>query len=86
MKDKAAASTGAFEHGKAGESYNIGAGITTSCNEIAEMVKMVSKSNSKITQVMNPFKNYRMFIQADMTKTTTELKFKPSYSLKKLYR
>ncbi|MCL4480444.1 MAG: NAD-dependent epimerase/dehydratase family protein [Candidatus Thermoplasmatota archaeon] len=83
VKDTAAASIAAYEHGKAGESYNVGTGITTSFNEIAEMVKTISKSESKIVHVKNPFKNYQMFTQADMTKTTSELKFNQSYDLKK---
>ena len=33
--------------------------------------------------VKNPFKNYQMFTQADMKKTFEELKFRPSYDLKK---
>ena len=52
----------------AGESYNVGTGITTSFNEIADMVKSISKSDSKIVHVKNPFKNYQMFTQADMKK------------------
>ena len=67
----------------AGESYNVGTGITTSFNEIAEMVKTISKSNSKIVHVKNPFKNYQMFTQADMTKTISDLRFKAAYDLKK---
>ena len=46
-------------------------------------MKTVSKSDSKIVHVKNPFKNYQMFTQADMTKTNSELRFKASYDLKK---
>ena len=83
VKDATAASIAAYQHGKAGESYNVGTGITTSFNDIAEMVKMISKSNSKIVYVKNPFKNYQMFTQADMTKTISDLRFKAAYDLKK---
>ena len=83
VKDTAAASIAAYEHGKAGESYNIGTGITTSFNDIAEMVKTISKSHSKIVHVKNPFKNYQMFTKADMTKTISDLRFKAAYDLKK---
>ena len=82
VKDTADASIAAYEQGKAGESYNVGTGITTSFNEIADMVKSISKSDSKIVHVKNPFKNYQMFTQADMRKTFRELRFKPSYGLK----
>jgi nucleoside-diphosphate-sugar epimerase len=46
------------------------------------MVKSISKSDSKIVYVKNPFKNYQMFTQADTRKTCRELRFKPSYWLK----
>ena len=82
VKDAASASIKAYEKGKAGESYNIGTGITTSFNEIADMVKRICKSDSRIVHVRNPFKNYQMFTQADMRKTFRELRFKPSYGLK----
>jgi UDP-glucose 4-epimerase len=83
VKDTAAASIAAYENGRAGESYNIGTGITTTFNEIARLVKSISKSNSRITHVKNPFKNYQMFTQADMKKTNGELKFRPQYNLKR---
>jgi UDP-glucose 4-epimerase len=82
VKDTAAASIAAYEHGRAGESYNVGTGLTTTFNEIAELVKSISKSNSRITHVKNPFKNYQMFTQADMRKPFRELQFKPKYNLK----
>jgi UDP-glucose 4-epimerase len=86
VKDTAAASIAAYEHGRAGESYNIGSGVTTSFNEIAKLVKSISKSNSRITHVKNPFKNYQMFTQADMTKTYGELHFIPQFSQKEAIR
>ncbi|MGC8516192.1 MAG: NAD-dependent epimerase/dehydratase family protein [Thermoplasmata archaeon] len=81
VKDAAAASIAAYEKGKAGESYNVGTGITTSFNEIADMVKSICKSDSRIVHVKNPFKNYQMFTQADMSRTFRELQFTPSYDL-----
>ena len=83
VKDTAAASITAYEHGRAGESYNVGTGKTTTFNEIAKLVKSTTKSNSRITHVKNPFKNYQMFTKADMKKTFGELRFKPTYDLKK---
>ena len=82
VKDTAAASIAAYEKGKTGESYNVGTGIATSFNEIAEMTKSICKSDSKIVHVDNPFRNYQMFTQADMRKAFRELQFKPSYDLK----
>ena len=83
VKDAAAASVAAYEKGEPGESYNVGTGITTSFNEIADMVKTICVSDSKIIHVKNPFKNYQMFTQADMNKTFRGLRFKPSYGLKR---
>ena len=82
VRDAAAASIAAYEKGKTGESYNVGTGITTSFNEIAEMTKSICKSDSKIVHVDNPFRNYQMFTQANMTKTFRELGFRPLYDLK----
>ena len=75
------ASIAAYEHGRAGESYNIGTGVTTSFNEIAKLVISISKSDSRIIYVKNPFKNYQMFTKANMTKTYSELHFIPQFSL-----
>jgi len=72
----------AFMNGKAGESYNVGTGISTDYNRIAAMVKHITGSKSEIVHVPNPFKSYQMFTQADMTKSERELKFKPEYDLK----
>ncbi|MCL4480756.1 MAG: NAD-dependent epimerase/dehydratase family protein [Candidatus Thermoplasmatota archaeon] len=83
VKDTAAASIAAYKHGKAGESYNVGTGITTTFNEIAKLVKSIGKSSSRITHVKNPFNNYQMFTQADMKKTNSELKFRPKYNLER---
>jgi UDP-glucose 4-epimerase len=82
VKDAAAASIAAYEKGKPGESYNVGTGITTSFNEIAAMTKSICKSDSKIVHVLNPYRNYQMFTQANMTKTFRELGFRPLYDLK----
>ena len=71
----------AFQNGKAGESYNVGTGISTDYNTIAGMVKQVTGSKSDIVHVPNPLKSYQMFTQADMSKTGNELKFRPEYDL-----
>lgn len=73
----------AFQNGKAGESYNVGTGISTDYNTIAGIVKQVTGSKSDIVHVPNPLKSYQMFTQADMSKTKNELKFRPAYDLRK---
>ena len=82
VRDAAAASIAAYERGKAGESYNIGTGVTTTFNEIAKLVKSISRSNSRITHVRNPYKNYQMYTKADMAKTFKDLHFKPQFKLR----
>ena len=72
----------AFLNGKAGESYNVGTGISTDYNTIAAMVKQITGSKSEIVHVPNLFKSYQMFTQADMAKSGRELKFRPEYDLK----
>ena len=72
----------AFMNGRAGESYNVGTGISTDYNTIAGMAKQITGSKSEIVHVPNPFKSYQMFTQADMTKSERELKFRPEYDLK----
>jgi hypothetical protein len=45
------------------------------------MVKMVSKSDSKIVHVRNTFKNYQMFTKGDMGKTFRIFQFRPQYKI-----
>ena len=73
----------AFLNGKAGESYNVGTGISTDYNTIAERVKQVTASKSDIVHVPNPLKSYQMFTQADMSKSERELGFKPEFDLRR---
>ena len=73
----------AFLNGKAGESYNVGTGVSTDYNTIAGMVKHVTGSNSDIVHVPNPLKSYQMFTQADMSKSERELGFKPEFDLRR---
>ena len=72
----------AFMNGRPGESYNVGTGVSTDYNTIAEMVKDITGSKSTIVHVPNPFKSYQMFTQADMTKSEKELKCKAEYTLR----
>ncbi|MDS0256814.1 NAD-dependent epimerase/dehydratase family protein [Thermoplasmatales archaeon AK] len=83
VKDTARATLLAFLHGKPGESYNIGTGITTKFNEIARIVIELTGSRSEIVHVPNPLKTYQMFTLADITKTGRDLHFKPEYDLRR---
>ena len=73
----------AFANGRAGESYNVGTGISTDYNTIAEMIKQITGSKSEIVHIPNPLKSYQMFTQADMTKSFKELNFRPENDLRK---
>ncbi len=83
VKDIARATWLAFLNGKAGESYNVGTGISTEFNEIAETVKRIALSKSEIKHIPNPLRSYQMFTQADMMKSHESLDFTPEYDLKR---
>ena len=72
----------AFDRGKPGESYNIGTGIPTDFNAIAKLVKEITGSDSPVKHIPNPLKSYQMFTQADLTKTSKDLGFRPEYDLR----
>ena len=72
----------AFDRGKPGESYNIGTGISTDFNSIAKLVKEITGSDSPVEHIPNPLKSYQMFTQADLTKTSEDLGFRPKYDLR----
>ncbi len=80
--DTARASYLAMLHGKSGESYNIGTGVSTTFNDIYAIVKEEMQSELEAEHVPNPFKNYQYFTQADMTKTRRDLGFIPEHDLR----
>ena len=81
VEDLAEASKIAMFKAKVGEAYNIGTGISTSFNDIAKIFSDLFDGTIEFTYQKNPFKNYQMFTQADMTKTFSTLDWKPKYSL-----
>ena len=80
--DTARASFLAMLHGKSGESYNIGTGVSTTFNDIYDIIKEEMHSVLEPDHVPNPLKNYQYFTQADMTKTRRDLGFIPEYDLR----
>ena len=82
VSDNVRATKLAFDKGKAGESYNIGTGISTDFNSIAKLVKEITGSDSQVEHIPNPLKSYQMFTQADLTKTSKDLGFRPKYDLR----
>ena len=81
VEDLAEVSKKAFFKGQKGEAYNIGTGISTTFNDISRIFSTLFGNEVKFTYQKNPFKNYQMFTQADMTKTFNALQWKPKYSL-----
>ena len=71
----------AFENGRAGETYNIGTGISTSYNDLAKMILKVTKSSSEIKYIGNPLKHYQYFTKCKTDKSERELNFKCSYTV-----
>ena len=80
--DTARASFLAMLHGKSGESYNIGTGVSTTFNDIYTIVKKEMRSALEPDYIPNPLKNYQYFTQAEMTKTKGDLGFTPEYDLR----
>jgi len=62
--------------------YNIGTGISRSFFDVASIIKNELKSEKNITYIKNPYLNgYQRFTKADISKSITELDYKPKYSL-----
>ena len=83
VKDVAEAAKSIMAKGKTGESYNIGTGVSISFNAIAELFSELFDQRIDFSYNVNPFKNYQMFTQADMSKTCGALNWKPKYDLRK---
>jgi len=82
VEDAARAAINAIKYGKSGEVYNVGTGISTEFNEIFNIVKEETGYKGEPLYISNPLKSYQMFTQADMTKTSSELKFTPRYNIR----
>ena len=82
-KDTARASILALEKGKSGEVYNVGTGRTTDFNTIFEIVKMETRYEGDADHIQNPLKNYQLFTQADLNKTSEHLGFRPEYDIRR---
>ena len=80
--DTARASYLAMLHGRSGESYNIGTGVSTTFNDIYAIVREEMHSDLEAEHVPNPLANYQYFTQADMAKTRRDLGFMPEYDLR----
>ncbi len=82
VEDAARAAINAINYGKPGEAYNVGTGTSTEFNEIFKIVKEETGYKGEPMYIPNPLKSYQMFTQADMTKTSSELKFIPRYTIR----
>lgn len=66
-----------------GEVFNVGTGITTTLQELVELVLQVTKSKSKIEWNALPHVSYdNAHWQADMAKTFKHFSWRPKHSLK----
>ena len=82
VEDTARAFVLAMEHGIPGEAYNIGTGVTTSFNDIYQIVAEEMHSDIKPRCVANPLKNYQYFTQADITKARRDSGFTPEFDIR----
>lgn len=81
VKDVAKATYSAMINGAPGESYNVGTGISSTFNSIVSTIGKVLGREIEYSYEKNPFRSYQMFTQADVVKSTKELKWKANYSL-----
>ncbi|MEM0096891.1 MAG: NAD-dependent epimerase/dehydratase family protein [Conexivisphaerales archaeon] len=82
VEDAAAASILAMERGRAGESYNVGTGTSTSFNRIFEIIREETGYAGSPAYVQNPLRSYQIFTQADISKSRKELGFEPRYDIR----
>ncbi|EQD31463.1 NAD-dependent epimerase/dehydratase [mine drainage metagenome] len=75
VKDVAQANLMVALRGKSTSSYNVGTGVTTTFNEIFNIIKEEMKSDISPTYSKNPFKSYQMYTKADISKITKEIGF-----------
>ena len=66
---------------KASGVYNVGTGISRSFKDIVDILQKELKTNLDIEYFDNPFKDYQMHTEADISKTQENLGFNPNYSL-----
>ena len=83
VKDTARGSVLAMKYGKIGEAYNIGTGHSTDFNSVFNIVKEEMGYGGEAQYLPNPLRNYQYFTEADMSKTSSELKFFPEFDLRK---
>ena len=83
VRDTARASILAMKKGKPGQVYNVGTGISTDFNTIFQIVSEEMKYDGGAKYVPNPLKTYQYFTQADISKASKELEFKPEYDILK---
>ena len=64
-------------------SYNVGTGNPRSFQDIVDILQKELKTNLKIEYFSNPYDDYQMHTQADISSTKENLGFKPHFSLEK---
>ncbi|MCW1311699.1 MAG: hypothetical protein QXJ93_02510 [Candidatus Rehaiarchaeum fermentans] len=72
-----------MEHGRNGETYNIGTDTSTDFNTIFQIIKEKMNYKKETVYVTNQLKHYQRFTQADMAKTKKDLGFYPEYDIRK---
>jgi ADP-L-glycero-D-manno-heptose 6-epimerase len=61
--------------------YNVGTGISRSFQDISNILQKELGTNFNTEYFDNPFQDYQFETKADISSTTLNLKFKPTYSL-----
>ena len=61
--------------------YNIGSGVARSFLEVTEILQSELKTNLSIEYFPNPYKNYQLDTQADISSSKKYLDYMPEFSL-----
>ncbi len=80
IKDVIKANLLALEKGRQGV-YNVGTGQARSFNELVEILNRVLGTAYEIEYFDNPYDFYQNYTEADLTKISSELGYKPDWSL-----
>lgn len=69
----------AMDKGRPGKAYNVGTGISTTFNDILNIVSEEMGYGGKPEYIQNPLKSYQAFTRADTRRAMSELGFQAAY-------
>lgn len=82
VEDVARATIIAMDKGRPGKAYNVGTGISTTFNDILNIVSEEMGYGGKPKYIQNPLKSYQAFTRADTRRAMSELGFQAAYDMR----